>query len=104
MVAVSLSESDPFAGSLAKIIEFGSPRFTAPHRPYVDNVGRMKGENSFHSFVGDRSANRKHLIDASSFSADNGAGKYLYPFFITFFDFTVHLHNITNFKMWYLFL
>jgi hypothetical protein len=104
MLAVALSQLDGLAGSLAEIIKFGSPRLAAADRLDVDDIGRMKREDSLYSLIGYYSPDGEHLIDASAFAGDYRAGEHLNPFFVAFLDFATDVYHIAYLEIGHFFL
>jgi len=102
--AVSLGELDGFAGSLAEVIQFCPPCFAASDGPDIENVGRIKRENPFHTLVIDNPPNCKGLVNAAALAGDYSAGKYLRALFVTFFDAAVDIYNIAYFEVRFIFL
>ena len=95
MVAVPLGELDGFSASVAQIIELGPPCFAASDRLYIDDVWRMKREDSFDALVGDDPADREVFVNAPAFAGDYRAGEYLRSLFVALFNPAVYLYKIT---------
>jgi hypothetical protein len=95
MFAVPLCEPDRLARSLAQVIKFCTPGFAASYRSDIDDIRRMKREDSFHALVIDDSADREIFVNAPAFAGNHRAGKYLRAFFIAFPDPAVNIHYIT---------
>ncbi len=104
MFAVAVGEFDGLAGSLAEEIEFCASCFAASGRLDIDDIGRMKREDTLDALVGDDSADSEGFVDASASAGDYRAGKYLDAFFIAFPDSAAHIYGIAYFKMRYIFL
>ncbi len=104
MGAVSLCEPDGFAGSLAEVIKFCPPCFSASNGPDIDYIWRVKREYPFDALVIDNPPNCEVFVNAAAFAGDYGAGKYLRALFVAFFDTAVDIYNIAYFEVRYIFL
>ncbi len=104
MGAVPVGESDGFTSSLAEVIQFCSPCFAASDGPDIENVWRMKREDSFDALVIDNPPDCEVFVNAAALAGDYCAGKYLRALFVAFSDTTVDIYNITYFEVRYIFL
>ena len=99
MVTVALREPDGLAGPLTKEIEFCAPCFATSNRLYINNIWRMKRENSLHAFAGHDTPHCESFVNSASFAGNNGAGKYLRSCFVTLFDAAMDIHHIAYLKV-----
>jgi hypothetical protein len=104
MAAMTMSEADGFAGSLAKVIEFCPPCSAASNRLNSDDVRGMQREDSFDALVIDYSAYRECFVDSAASASDYSAGKYLYTLFFALFYAAADIYGIAYFKVRYFFL
>jgi len=104
VLAVALSQLDSLAGSLAEIIKFCPSCPAAPDWLDVDDIGRMKREDSLHPLAAHHSPDGEHLVDASAFAGDYRAAEHLNPLLVTFLDFATDVYDIAYFKIGDLFL
>jgi len=102
--AVAVGQFDGLAGSLAEEIEFCASCLAASDRLDIDDVGRMKGEDTLDALIGDDSADGEGFADASASAGDYRTGKYLDAFFVAFSDSAAHIYGIAYLKMRYIFL
>ena len=104
MLAVSVSEADGLAGSLAKVIEFCASCFAAADRLDIDDVRRMQREDSLDALVIDDPPHSECFADAAASSGNYSAGEYLYTLFVAFLDAATDIYGIAYFKVRYLLL
>ncbi len=104
MFAVSLSEPDGFAGSLAEVIQFCPPCFSTSNGPDINYIWRVKREDSFDALVIDNPPDCEVFVNAAALAGDYCAGKYLCALFVAFSDAAADIHTIAYFKMRYVFL
>ena len=102
--AVAMSQSDTLAGSLAEVIQFCTPRFSASDRLDINDVRRMKQEYTLHTLVIYDTPHSEGLIDAAPFAGDYHAGEYLKTLFVAFLDSAPYVYGIAYFKMRYVLL
>ena len=99
MIAVSLSQFDGLAGSLAEVVQFCPAGFAASNRLNIQNVRRMQRENPLYPFVIDDPPDRESLVDSPAFAGDYRAGKDLCSRFVAFLDSAVDVNHIADLKM-----
>jgi hypothetical protein len=104
MIAVPLSQPDGLAGPLAEVIQFCASCLAASDRPDIQDIGRMKREDTLDALVIDDPPDRKAFVDAPALAGDYRAREYLRAFFIAFFDAAVNIHYIAYLEMRDLFL
>ena len=104
MFTVALRKLYSLAAALPQVVEFRSPRFSAPDRPDIKNVRRMQREDSFHALVRNNTPNGKGFAHPATFTRNNRARKDLYTGFIALLDLAVHIDCIAYLKIRYLFL
>ena len=97
-----VSQLDGLAGSLAEEIEFRTPCFAASEWSDIDDIGRMKGEDSLHAFVIYDSPHSEGFVNPPASACDYRAGEYLNPLFIAFFDSAADIYRIAYFEVWYI--
>lgn len=104
VLAMSVGEFDGLSGSLSEEIEFCSSCFSASNRLDINDIRRMKREDSLYALVTHNPADGEGFVNAAAPACDYSAGKYLDAFFVGFFDSAAHIYRIAHFKMGYVFL
>ena len=59
----------------------------------------MQGEDTFHTFVADHTADGEEFVDASAFAGDDGTGKDLDADLVAFHDSTVDVDGVANLEL-----
>jgi hypothetical protein len=104
MFAVPLGEPDRLACTFTEVVQLCPSCLAASQRPYIDNIRRMKRENSLDTFVVNNTADGEVFINSPPLTCDYGACKYLRTFFIALLNATVDVNDIAYLEMRYLFL
>jgi hypothetical protein len=99
MVAVPLREADGLSGAFPEVIKFGTSGFSASNWFYVEDVGRMDGEDSFDAFVVNDSSYGEGLVYAPAFSANYCSCKDLYAFLVAFLYFAADVDDVADFEV-----
>ena len=94
MVAVALCQADGFACAIAQVIELCSSRLSASDGRYVQNVRRMKREDSLDPFMPHHPAYGEGLADSAALACDYRAVERLRAKLIALFDSALHIDDI----------
>ncbi len=103
MLAVAMCQANGFSGSLAEVVQFCAPCFTAADRFYIHDIRRMEREYSLNAFVIHDSAHGKGFIYSPAFVCNYRAGKYLNALLVAFYDSAADIHRVAYLEMRYIF-
>jgi len=101
VLAVALGQPDRLACSLTEEIQFCTPCLSASNRLDINNIRRMKREDSLYALVAYDAPHDEGFANPPALSGDYCTGKYLSPLLVAFFDSAVHIYHIAYFEMWY---
>ncbi len=98
-----MCELDGFSGAFAEEVEFCSSGLSASNRLYIDDIGRVKREDTLDTFAAYHPAYGEHFIDPTSLAGDYRAVKDLDTFLLAFFDLVVDVNDIADFEIRHVF-
>lgn len=94
MVAVAMCQPDGFTCAIAQVIQLRSSRLSAPDGRYVQNVRRMKREDSLDPFLPHHPAYGEGLADSAALACYHRAVKCLRANLVALLDSALHIDNI----------
>jgi len=97
---MSLGEPYGLAGPATQVIKLGPSGLAASYRLDIEDIGRVKRENSLDTLIADDSPDSECFVNAPAFAGDYCAGKDLRSLFVAFFDTAMNLDDITYLEMW----